>query len=39
MKKNKDGMIPFGPFILIGALLVLYLLDYIDPFLIEFLSL
>lgn len=39
MSRNKDGMIPFGPFIIIGTMVVLFLLDYIDPFLIEFLSL
>ena len=39
IRKNKDSMIPFGPFLIIGALIILFLLDYIDPFLIEFLSL
>ena len=31
MVKNKDHMIPFGPFLLIGALLVIYLSNYITP--------
>lgn len=39
IKRNKNGMIPFGPFIIIGAIIVLCLTDYLDPFLIEFLSL
>lgn len=32
IKKYNDGVIPFGPFLLIGALLVIYLSDYIMPF-------
>lgn len=39
LRKNKDGLIPFGPFLLIGALIVLFGLDYIEPFLMSFLSL
>ena len=39
ISRNKDGMIPFGPFIIMGTMIVLYLLDFINPFLIEFLSL
>ena len=39
MFKNKDGMIPFGPFIILGSMMVLFLLDYIEPFLMKFLSL
>ena len=39
MSRNKDGMIPFGPFIIFGTMIVLFLLDYINPFLIKFLSL
>jgi len=31
MFKNKDHMIPFGPFLLIGALLVIYLSPIINP--------
>ena len=31
MVKNKEHMIPFGPFLLIGALLVIYLSNYITP--------
>ena len=32
-KKNKEGIIPFGPFLLIGALITLYFSDIITPFL------
>ena len=32
-KKNKEGIIPFGPFLLIGALIILYFSDIITPFL------
>lgn len=32
-KKNKEGIIPFGPFLLIGALITLYFIDVITPFL------
>ena len=32
-KKNKEGIIPFGPFLLIGALITLYFSDVIAPFL------
>ena len=32
-KKNKEGIIPFGPFLLIGALITLYFSDVITPFL------
>lgn len=39
MFKTKEGVIPFGPFIILGSMIVLFLLDYIDPFLIKFLSL
>lgn len=31
MYKNKDHLIPFGPFILMGALLVVYFSNYINP--------
>ncbi len=31
-KKNKEGIIPFGPFLLIGALITLYFSDIITPF-------
>lgn len=31
--KNKDGIIPFGPFLLIGALMVIYFKEYIEMFL------
>ena len=30
--KNKEGIIPFGPFLLIGSLLVLYCNNYMDIF-------
>ena len=39
IKKNKEGIIPFGPFILIGALLVVYFSSIITPYLIELFSL
>lgn len=32
IKKNKDNLIPFGPFLLIGALIVIYFSKYINPF-------
>ena len=31
-RKNKEGIIPFGPFLLIGALITLYFSDIIAPF-------
>lgn len=31
-KKNKEGIIPFGPFLLIGSLITLYFSDIITPF-------
>ena len=30
--KNKEGIIPFGPFILIGALITMYFSNIIMPF-------
>ena len=33
IKKNKDGIIPFGPFILIGALMTLYFYNLVGPLL------
>ena len=33
MAKDKEHMIPFGPFLIMGALLVTYLSSYIDPYL------
>ena len=39
MKKYKDGLIPFGPFLIIGSLLVIYLSDIITPYLNNLLSL
>ena len=38
-RKNKDGLIPFGPFLIIGALLVVYLSPIITPYLEELFSL
>lgn len=38
IKKNKEGIIPFGPFILIGALLVVYFSSIITPYINELLS-
>ena len=35
LKKNNEGIIPFGPFLVIGALIVLYLSNIIDPFLLS----
>ena len=32
IKRNKEGIIPFGPFIIIGALIVLYFSNIIDSF-------
>ena len=32
MKKNKEGLIPFGPFLIIGSLMVIYLSNYITPY-------
>ena len=31
-KKNKEGIIPFGPFLLMGALISLYFKEYFDVF-------
>ena len=30
IRKNKEGLIPFGPFLIMGSLLVVYLLKYIS---------
>ena len=35
IKKNKEGLIPFGPFLIIGALIVVYFSGYITPYLEE----
>lgn len=32
LKKNKEGVIPFGPFLIIGALIVLFFQDIINPY-------
>lgn len=37
IKKNKEGLIPFGPFLIIGSLLVVYFLNYINPLVQEYL--
>lgn len=37
-KKNKEGIIPFGPFLLIGALMTLYFSDIITPFITTYLT-
>lgn len=39
IRKNKEGIIPFGPFLLIGALLVIYFSSLITPYINELLSL
>ena len=39
IKKNKEGIIPFGPFILMGALIVVYFSSIITPYMNELLSL
>ena len=39
IKKHKDGMIPFGPFLIIGALILVYFGSIITPFITEFFSL
>ena len=38
ISKNKDGIIPFGPFLVIGALIVVYLTNIITPYINELLS-
>ncbi len=38
IKKNKEGIIPFGPFLLIGALIVIYTNNIVGPFLAELFS-
>ncbi len=38
IKNNKDGLIPFGPFLIIGALMVVYLSQYINPYLEQLLA-
>lgn len=35
IKKNKEGVIPFGPFLLIGSLIVIYFSSYITPYIEE----
>lgn len=37
MKRVKDGLIPFGPFLIMGSLLVVYLSFYINPLVQEYL--
>jgi prepilin signal peptidase PulO-like enzyme (type II secretory pathway) len=39
IKRNKEVIIPFGPFLLIGALILIYFGSIINPFVIEFFSL
>ncbi|MGM9877025.1 MAG: prepilin peptidase [Bacilli bacterium] len=39
LKKNKEGLVPFGPFLLLGALLVLFLTDVINPYITSLFSL
>ena len=39
LKKNKDGLIPFGPFLIIGSLIVVYFSNYITPYLEELFAL
>ena len=39
LSKNKEGIIPFGPFLIMGAIIVISLSNYIEPFLMKFLSL
>lgn len=36
-KKNKDGIIPFGPFLLIGAIITLYFSNIITPLITKYL--
>ncbi|MGM9875059.1 MAG: prepilin peptidase [Bacilli bacterium] len=36
-RKNKDGIIPFGPFLLIGALMTLYFSNIISPIITKYL--
>jgi len=36
MKKNKDGIIPFGPFLIIGSMIVIYFINFINSFVEEF---
>ncbi|MBR4177971.1 MAG: prepilin peptidase [Bacilli bacterium] len=38
IKRNKEGIIPFGPFLIIGALLVVYLSPVISPYLQSLIS-
>ena len=37
MKRIKDGLIPFGPFLIMGSLLVIYFSSYINPLVQEYL--
>lgn len=39
IKKNKEGIIPFGPFLIIGSMICLYLSNIITPYINELLSL
>ena len=38
IRKNKEGIIPFGPFLIIGGLLVIYFSNIINPYLTNLLS-
>jgi len=35
IKKNKEGVIPFGPFLILGSLIVIYFSSYITPYIEE----
>lgn len=37
MKKNKEGIVPFGPFLLLGSIAVIYLQDIITPLIMKYL--
>ena len=37
IKKNNEGLIPFGPFLIMGSLIVIYFSSYINPLIQEYL--
>ena len=39
LSRHKDGIIPFGPFLLLGAMILIYFGSVITPFITEFFSL
>ena len=38
MKKNKEGIVPFGPFLILGSMLSLYFTDFISSYILTYLA-